>query len=1047
MKSCYRMYCICALAMLVFVACAPACFGAEVYVKWDSPGTGSPPTYDGQSWETAFHEVQDGIDLADSGDQVWVAGDSEHPYVERVTLKDGVALYGGFDGSETAIGQRDWEANVTILDGNQGGSVVSILSCSSTLTQVDGFTIRNGYSLSGGGVYCVDSRATISHNTITNNEAYYGGGGIYCAGDPYLGCDAVIQGNQIGGADSAGNTAAYGGGIYCTGCSPTIEDNTIEGNSATVANSSFAGGGICCETESYPQILHNRILYNEATGWNTGGGGIGVYESVAGGHPYRIHGNSILHNIAFSWGGGISYVPNSYYETSNLEIDSNDIEFNVSLCLGGGMQLLNPRGLRVTNNLFLGNEAGQGYGTYGGGGALVIADGLSVFVGNNTFVANDITFAGRTEQHGGAILVNLMDGYGVKEAVISNNVFMDNTSPDSVGKSVYVNGTEGTVWIRNCCAYNTGEDNDADQLHYYAADEVEDCLYINPLLDEEYHLDSNSPCIDTGTSTDAPLFDMDEAPRPQAGHDDGIAAFDIGAYEFPNAGWPILLGAARSQNDGTTIDLTGAGADGVVVTAKFSDLSCLYVEEHDRSSGIRVAASSSDLDAVSVGDNARVIGTLHWLDNDAEGERYIQAQHVIFVDSAGELPELGMRHRDVGGNELDANNLGVCHARGPFNIGLLVTVSGMVTYRDDSDSPAFFYIWDGSNMVLPSQAPQPLDDGTGYRGLRIGHNGWLDDASRPVIPYVDWVTVNGIVTLKRVEVGEETISIPAVLPKTVTLNTSFLPIHADSGTALTAATNMFAVTNLPAATGPGIVAYDTWTASTAYDVGNVVVPTTPNTRRYACTVAGTSGATAPVWPSALGVTVVDGTVTWQNLGWDYNGDPNGPLAWECPHVMYPGDPDGRVSRIESANLSQYTYDTFGEPNGWFGGMLLGDGYWVLLGEEAWAVNYTGLDEEYPQWIATCEPGAWVLIGHPQDHETETPDIKMSDGGVVKSFFDASGWGAGWVQSIGFWWDNANQNQHDIGLPDDWPWTTTMLPWHGYTFQMNEDAPNRAWIIP
>ena len=58
----------------------------------------------------------------------------------------------------------------------------------------------------------------------------------------------------------------------------------------------------------------------------------------------------------------------------------------------------------------------------------------------------------------------------------------------------------------------------------------------------------------------------------------------------------------------------------------------------------------------------------------------------------------------------------------------------------------------------------------------------------------------------------------------------------------------------------------TWAATTAYVVGDSVQPVTPNGNRYYCTVAGTSGASQPTWPT-IGNTVVDGTVTWE-----YGGD-------------------------------------------------------------------------------------------------------------------------------------------------------------------------------
>jgi len=54
----------------------------------------------------------------------------------------------------------------------------------------------------------------------------------------------------------------------------------------------------------------------------------------------------------------------------------------------------------------------------------------------------------------------------------------------------------------------------------------------------------------------------------------------------------------------------------------------------------------------------------------------------------------------------------------------------------------------------------------------------------------------------------------------------------------------------------------TWAASTAYNVGDKVIPTTANDRYYECTTAGTSGATEPAWTTGIGDTITDGTVVW-----------------------------------------------------------------------------------------------------------------------------------------------------------------------------------------
>ena len=54
-----------------------------------------------------------------------------------------------------------------------------------------------------------------------------------------------------------------------------------------------------------------------------------------------------------------------------------------------------------------------------------------------------------------------------------------------------------------------------------------------------------------------------------------------------------------------------------------------------------------------------------------------------------------------------------------------------------------------------------------------------------------------------------------------------------------------------------------WVASTAYAVGAKCQPSVHNGWQYVCTVAGTSGSSAPTWPTTVGNTVTDGTVTWK----------------------------------------------------------------------------------------------------------------------------------------------------------------------------------------
>lgn len=73
-----------------------------------------------------------------------------------------------------------------------------------------------------------------------------------------------------------------------------------------------------------------------------------------------------------------------------------------------------------------------------------------------------------------------------------------------------------------------------------------------------------------------------------------------------------------------------------------------------------------------------------------------------------------------------------------------------------------------------------------------------------------------------------------------------------------------------------------WTAGTLYLVGDRIRPNvTSNGFLYQCTVAGTSGGSAPTFPTTVGATVTDGGVTWKNIGAD---DPD--LRHVVPSTAY-----------------------------------------------------------------------------------------------------------------------------------------------------------------
>ena len=56
-----------------------------------------------------------------------------------------------------------------------------------------------------------------------------------------------------------------------------------------------------------------------------------------------------------------------------------------------------------------------------------------------------------------------------------------------------------------------------------------------------------------------------------------------------------------------------------------------------------------------------------------------------------------------------------------------------------------------------------------------------------------------------------------------------------------------------------------WFASSPILLGDIVIPSSPNSHLYQCSTAGTTGSSQPTWPTGGG-TVTDGTAVWTDLG-------------------------------------------------------------------------------------------------------------------------------------------------------------------------------------
>jgi len=333
---------------------------------------------------------------------------------------------------------------------------------------------------------------------------------------------SVVENTIIDGGAASPVVTFHGGG---TG--PALEGLTLRNGKNSYGN---GGGGIACLAENTaplatkyasPQITSCIITDNHVAGIGiTGfGGGIFCYNNCS-----PTINKCIISSNTANEGGGI------YAQSNGTPIISQcAIINNIASDCGGGVYWKSLNKPTINNCTLIENKA------FKGGGIYLTNCSLDVLITNCTFTLNSAAERG----NGGGI-------YFVSSRV-------------NVSNCILYGDINGEIKWLTAISYIVTY-SDVQGGFFYSFDDHnidENPLFVDPGpgTGKDYHLKSDSPCIDKGTDVGAPDKDKDDIIRPKDGDGNGTVVSDIGAYEYISSNL-VSLAYFSAEANGNHIVIT-----------------------------------------------------------------------------------------------------------------------------------------------------------------------------------------------------------------------------------------------------------------------------------------------------------------------------------------------------------------------------------------------------------------------------------------------------------------------------------------------------------
>lgn len=287
------------------------------------------------------------MDSTSSNEVVFIQKGSYKPSGMKAIGVQGsnVKFYGGFEGDETFIDERDPDAK-TILDGGGSKQLVTISNMNNIT--MDGFTIQNGSSANGGGMQISDAKGIMLKNIeFKNNKATNAGGGAI-----YLDSASEVEIENVSFIENNASDAAGAGGAIRVG----DKDSKIEITNATFKGNLAEGSGGAIKTIGKLTARNASFIENKAE--ENGGAIHAGYNNPL--PEIKLINTTFVGNEAMKEGGGV-YIGTSGPSTLTIK-NSIFLDNKKNSANGSDIEAVNLQVLTITAKSLISRQMFSGTG-------------------------------------------------------------------------------------------------------------------------------------------------------------------------------------------------------------------------------------------------------------------------------------------------------------------------------------------------------------------------------------------------------------------------------------------------------------------------------------------------------------------------------------------------------------------------------------------------------------------------------------------------------------------------------------------------------------